>query len=100
MLIIGESESPVIFRGMVSDISIGGAGLYLVKPVEVGIKAKLEIRFLVAYAGIKTAIVRGKTVYSYPFQDTYYVGIQFDQELNPKDQPDLYNRIQHILESF
>jgi hypothetical protein len=100
MLLIGESEHPVVRRGMVSDISLGGIGLYLVQPLEVGVTVNLEIRFLIGGGGINTAKVRGTTIYSNLVGDTYYVGIEFDQELSPKGHPELYRRIQEILSLY
>lgn len=100
MLLIGESKPQVVMRGMVAEISFGGAGLYLVKPINVGVKVKLEIRFMLAGGGIKTTTLEGMTLYSNLVGDTHFVGIKFDQELNPKNQPDLYNRIEDILESY
>jgi hypothetical protein len=48
----------------------------------------------------KTEAVRGTTIYSKYIRDTYLVGVEFDQELNPKQHPDLYGRIQDILQSY
>lgn len=86
----------MVRHATIADISHGGAGLYLAFPIEVGIRVKLEIRFIVI-GGLKTETIKGKTIYSYPIQDTYYVGIEFDQELNPIQHPDLYSHIQNIL---
>jgi hypothetical protein len=84
---------------MVAEISFGGIGLYLVSPPEVGSKVRIEIRFLVA-GGVNTATVKGTTIYAKFIQDTYYVGIQFDQELDTKSQPALYSRLKDILEQY
>jgi hypothetical protein len=98
-LLVGKAEPPVVRHAMIADISLGGAGLYLDEPVEDGIEVKLEISFQ-AGGGTKTETVRGKTIYSYHIKDTYYVGIEFDQELNPLHQLYLCKRIQESLESF
>lgn len=85
---------------MVSGISFGGVGLYLVQPVESGTKVNVENRFLTVGGQFKTEAVRGTTIYSKYLRDIYLVGIEFDQELNPRDQPDLYSRIREVLKSF
>lgn len=100
MLLLEKGEPPLVRRGMVAEISLGGIGLYLVTPPEVGSKVTLEIRFLVTSGGVNTATVRGTTIYANFIQDTFYVGIEFDQELSAKNQPALYRRIQDVLESF
>jgi hypothetical protein len=90
-----------VLHGAIADISLGGMGLPLVHPMEVGVKVTLDISFpVIGAAGIKNVTVRGKTIYSEYIEGVHYQGIEFDQELNPKGQPDLYSRIQHILESF
>lgn len=100
MLLFGEAGPPLVRRGVIADISHGGIGLHLFQPLEVGVEVELEIRFPAIGGGIKTETVRGTTIYSKYIEDTYYVGIEFDKELSPKDQPDLYSRIQDILMSF
>jgi hypothetical protein len=100
MLLLEEVESPLVIRGVIADISLGGIGLHLFQPIEDGVKVKLEIRFSVGRGEIKTETTRGKTLYSYHIRDMYYVGIEFDQELNPLHHPFLCKRIQESLESF
>lgn len=100
MLLLEKGEPPLLRRGMVSAISFGGIGLYLVQPVEGGTMVRLENRFLVTGGDFKTETARGTTIYSKYLRDIYLVGIKFDEELNPKDHPDLYSRIQDILESL
>jgi hypothetical protein len=100
MLLFGESEHPVVRQGMVSEVSFGGIGLYLVRPLEVGVKVNLEIRFMAGGGAIRTVTVKGTTVYCKFMDDIYYVGVKFNEELNPKLHPNLYSRIQNILESF
>jgi c-di-GMP-binding flagellar brake protein YcgR len=99
-LVLGEGAQQLVLRGAIADISLGGIGLHLVHPLEVGIEVTLELSFPVIGVGLKNETVKGKTIYSYHVQDTYYVGIEFDQELNPLHQPYLCKRIQDILESF
>jgi c-di-GMP-binding flagellar brake protein YcgR len=95
-LAIGESEPPLVRHATIGDISRGGVGLYLTSPLEVGTKVKLEIRFLVI-GGLKTETIKGKTIYLKHMEDTYYVGVEFDQELNPLQHPELFTHIENVL---
>jgi hypothetical protein len=95
-LVICDSETPTVRSGMIADISNGGVGLYITSPIEDGARVKLEIRFLVL-GGIKTETIKGQTVYSYSIDGANYVGIEFDQELNPKNHPELFTHIENIL---
>jgi hypothetical protein len=100
MLFFEEAESSLTRRGAIADISLGGIGLHLFQPIEDGVKVKLEVSFSVGRGEIKTETVQGKTLYSYHIRDMYYVGIEFDQELNAMHQPYLCKRIQESLELF
>jgi hypothetical protein len=57
----------------------------------------LEIRFPVSGGEVRSETVKGTTVYSNGIHNVHYVGIEFDNELNPKCQSALYSRIQNIL---
>jgi c-di-GMP-binding flagellar brake protein YcgR len=93
-------EGELVLRGTIADISLGGIGLHLVHPLKVGAEVTLEISFPVIGVGIQKGTIRGKIIYCEHIEGTYYVGIQFNQELNPIQQLELYSRIQDILESF
>jgi hypothetical protein len=99
MILLDEGEHPLVRRGSLADISFGGVKLYLVQPLEVGVRVTLEIRFIMAGGEVKTETVRGTAIYSQKIQDIHFVGIEFDQELDPKLHPDLYGRIVEIIES-
>lgn len=91
-------EDMLYLQGMVASISSGGVGLYLGKTLEDGTDVTLEVIFLVSGGEVKTETVKGTVVYSNLIRNTYFVGIEFDVELTPKGQPELYRRIQKILE--
>jgi hypothetical protein len=96
MLLAGELDLPMVRHATIADISLGGVGIYLVFPLGVGVRVKLEIRFM-ATGGIKTETVKGKTIYSYRIENTYYVGIEFDQQLNLLHHPKLFTHIENTL---
>lgn len=98
-LFFGGGEPTLVIHGVIADISLGGIGLHLYEPIEVGADMKLEISF--PFGGeTKTETVEGTSIYSNRVESTHYVGIEFAQELNPEHQPYLCNRIQGILGSF
>jgi hypothetical protein len=99
-LFIEGAEPPLVRRGMVSTISLGGTGLYLAEPLESGVKVSLENRFLVSGDEVKTEGARGTIINSNYIRDIYLVGVKFDQELSSEHQPHLYGRIQDILKSY
>jgi c-di-GMP-binding flagellar brake protein YcgR len=99
-LFIDEGAHTSILRGMIVEISLSGIGIYLTQPLKVGSKVQFELYYLVASDEIKTETVRGTTIYSRYIHDIYFLGIEFDQELNPLHQLYLCKRIQESLESF
>jgi c-di-GMP-binding flagellar brake protein YcgR len=99
-LFIEGVDPPLVRRGMVSTISLGGTGLYLAEPLESGVKVALENRFLVSGDEVKTEVARGTIINSNYIRDIYLVGVKFDQELSPRHQPHLYSRVQDIVNSY
>lgn len=97
ILLFDGGEGPMALRGMVADISYSGVVLYLDKPMDGGADVTLEIRFPVSGGEVKSETVKGTTVYSNGIQNINYVGIEFDNELNPKCHAALYSRIQNII---
>jgi hypothetical protein len=96
MLLAGESAYAMVRQATIADISLGGVGIYHAFPLKVGVRVKLYICFMAA-GGAKTETVMGKTIYSYRIGNTYYVGIEFDQELNSSHHPELFTHIKYIL---
>jgi hypothetical protein len=84
---------------MVADISLGGIGLYLGKPLEAGAEVAIEILFHVSGGEARAEAAKGTTIYSNRIQNVYFVGIEFTQGLSPERQPVLYSRIQNLLNS-
>jgi hypothetical protein len=96
MLLAGESAYAMVRQATIADISLGGVGIYNEFPLKVGVRVKLYICFIAA-GGTKTETVKGKTIYSYRIGNTYYIGIEFDQELNPSHHPELFTHIKNTL---
>jgi len=78
------------------NISLGGIGLYADVPIEIDTNVSITINFMSA-GGIKTDSVEGCVVYYKDMGNIYFMGIQFNEEINPENQPSLYEHIQKIL---
>lgn len=87
-------------QGMVADISMGGIGLYMDRPLQDGVEVSLEIHFNVSGGQIVTETMTGTVVYSHRIQNVSFVGIEFTGELGSESQPVLYNRVQNIIKSY
>jgi c-di-GMP-binding flagellar brake protein YcgR len=84
-------------HAMTRDISISGIGLYSDIPLEDNMEVSLVINFISISGLIKTDSVGGRIVYVRKLEDIYFMGIEFDKEINQEKQPFLYEHLQRIL---
>jgi hypothetical protein len=81
---------------MPGSISLGGIGLYCDDPLEIDTKVSITISFI-SIDGIRTDSMEGCVIYTKNLGGIYFMGIEFNKEINSKDQPLLYDYIQKIL---
>lgn len=89
----GEIKS---IQSLPGSISLGGIGLYSDDPIEDNTDVSITINFM-SLDGIKTDFIEGCVVYNKNIGEICFLGIQFNKELNPENQPALYEHIQKIL---
>ncbi len=82
---------------LISDISLSGIGLYIDAPLEDNFEVSLTIRFISGDGSMKTDAVDGRIVYIKKLEEVHFMGIEFLEELNPENQPLLYEHMQNIL---
>ena len=93
----GESIEP--FLAMTADISLSGIGLYSGSPVRDDIEVTIDITFISAEGLLHTDSIKGSTVYVRTMENIYFIGIEFDEEINPLNHPLLHRHLQRILAS-
>ncbi|MGD1074822.1 MAG: PilZ domain-containing protein [Thermodesulfovibrionales bacterium] len=86
----GEVQS---IHAMPSNISLGGIGLYADDPIEDDTGVSITVDFI-SLEELKTDSIEGCVVYNKNIGDIYFVGIQFNKEISPENQPALYEHIQ------
>jgi c-di-GMP-binding flagellar brake protein YcgR len=89
----GEIRS---IQAMTGSISLGGIGLYADDRIEDDTNVSIAISFI-AVDGVKTDSIEGCAVYNKNIANMYFMGIQFNEEINSEKQPSLYEHIQKIL---
>ena len=89
----GEFRS---IQALPGSISLGGIGLYADDPIEDDTDVSITVNFI-SVDGIKTDSIEGCVVYNKNIGRICFMGIQFNRELNPENQPALYEHIQKIL---
>jgi|Deesub1362A_J573_1020465.scaffolds.fasta_scaffold37904_2 hypothetical protein len=76
---------------MVDNISLQGIGLYSLKPLELGARVEIQIKFISTEGDEKSDTLTGTVVWSLRRDDIYMMGIVFDSELTSEEHPNLYN---------
>ena len=92
---IEESSERIL--AMTADISLSGIGVYSDKRIREGIELSIEITFISAHGLMTTEFIQGESVYIREIGSMYFIGIEFDEEINPVKQPSVHDHLQHIL---
>jgi len=90
-------ESPERILAMTADISLSGIGVYSDKRISEGTVLSIEITFIAANGQMTTDSIEGESVYIRDIGGMYFIGIEFDEEINPIKQPSVYEHLQKIL---
>jgi c-di-GMP-binding flagellar brake protein YcgR len=82
---------------MLGSISLGGIGIYCDDPLEIDTKVLITISFI-SEDGIRTDSIEGCVIYTKNLGGIYFMGIEFNKEINSEDQPSSYDYIQKVLD--
>ena len=80
-----------------ADISMSGIGLYSETAIDIDKDVSLAIEFLGNDGLSRTDSIGGHVVYNNILGTTYFIGIEFSEQINQLRQPFLYERLQRIL---
>ena len=83
-------------QGKLGSISYVGMGLYADNPIKANKKVLITMNFISIGGGIKDSAIEGRVLYNREIGKIYFVGIEFNEAVNPKNQPLLYKHIQNI----
>jgi hypothetical protein len=87
-------------KALVSNVSLSGIGLYAERQVEDGTDVSVEINFMSLDGTIKKTVMKGRVVYTRGMDTLYFTGIEFNEEITPEKQSDLYSYIQQSLKWY
>ena len=96
-------EKDQIIRTLISDISFSGSCLYLDALIyldalfEENLNVSLTISLISGDGSVKTDTIDGRIVYIKKKEGMHFMGIEFLEEINHKDQPSLY---EHMEKAF
>ncbi|NOY39314.1 MAG: PilZ domain-containing protein [Nitrospirae bacterium] len=92
-----NDKNPEPIETMVASISQSGMGVYAYAPLEKGTPVTIEISFI-SVRGIKeNDTAEGRIVWLSKMGKIYFVGIAFDEDLNPVRQPRLYEHFFKVI---
>ncbi len=91
-----ENRGYVTIKTTTGSISLGGIGLYSDDPIDIDTNVSITINFITV-DGIKSDSIKGCVKHNKKIGGIYFLGIYFSEEINPKNQPSLYEHIQNIL---
>ncbi len=86
-----------VVQSSIANISLKGIGLYSYNSIKESTHLSITINFISLSGEIKTESITGHLVFKKRIGKTYFLGIQFSQEINPKNQPSLFDHIQKCL---
>lgn len=90
----GEIHS---IQTVIANISLRGIGLYSYNSIKVKTCVSISINFIYADGELKTDSIEGCVIRKEKIDNTYFIGIQFNEEINAQNQPSLFKHLQNIL---
>jgi len=94
---VSSEKNPESIHAMTADISLSGIGIYSDKSVKERVGLSIEITFVSVEGVMRTAFIQGESVYVREIGGMYFIGIEFDEEINPANQQLLHDHLQKIL---
>lgn len=81
---------------VIANISLRGIGLYSYDPIEINKYVSITINFISVDGTLKTDSIEGCIISNKKIDDTYFVGLQFNEEIDAKHQPSLFEHVRKI----
>jgi hypothetical protein len=75
---------------VIANISLRGMGVYAYNSMKIKTGVSITINFVYSDGSLKTDSLNGHVISNIKIDNTYFVGIQFNEEIDPEKQPFLY----------
>jgi PilZ domain len=72
---------------VIANISLRGIGVYAYHAMRIKTDVSITINFLFSDGSLKTDSLTGHVMNNKKIDNTYFIGIQFDEEIDPQNQP-------------
>ena len=92
-----DAENVHAIEAFTADISMSGIGVYSEIAINIDKDVMLAIEFQGNDGLSRTDSIGGHAVYNNILGTIYFIGIEFNEQITPRSQPFLYERLQRIL---
>ena len=72
---------------VIANVSLRGIGVYAYDPMKVKTDVSITITFVFSDGSLKTDFLTGRIISNKKIGNTYFIGIQFNEEIHPENQP-------------
>lgn len=96
-LLFKEKGGIRTIQTVIANISLRGIGLYSYNSIKVKTSVSITVNFISADGALKTDSIEGCVIRKVKIENTYFLGIQLNEEINAKNQPSLFKHLQNIL---
>ena len=76
---------------VIANVSLQGMGVYAYNSIAIKTDASITITFVFSDGSLRTDSITGRVVNNKKIENTYFIGIQFHEEIDPENQPYLSN---------
>lgn len=97
VMTVRDNDGIRLIQAKIADISMSGIGLYSDETLELDKDISLEINFIGEDGLTKTDYEEGRIVYANTIGKIYFIGVEFDEEIDSTSHSLLYERLQRIL---
>ena len=78
---------------VIANVSLRGMGVYAYNSMKLKTDVSITINFVFSDGSLKTDSLIGRIISNKKIVNTYFIGIEFDEEIDPKNQPFLLEYI-------
>lgn len=78
---------------VIANISLRGIGVYAYNSMKIKTDVSITINFVFSDGSLKTDSLTGHVISNKKIDNTYFMGIEFDEEIDPENQPFLLEYI-------
>ena len=96
-LVLEEEGEIHSIHTVIANISLRGIGVYSYNSIKVKTSVSITINFISADGVLKTDSIEGCVIRKVKIDNTYFLGIQLNEEINAQNQASLFKHLQNIL---